>query len=1260
MMLQLHARFAGNALNASTLSRSAIQFQMPQVTSVNSVEFVELFESHMFVEIPFAVTKIRCLPRYVFTDPSTQIPTSGSFFVHILDAALSSRSSVLGILGGVFAQATSATTNIVVTFRGSDLVLVMNASRREEGLAELQSRLLTLSTIFTQPPSSSCSLGLNPARSPTTGDVFILSGDIETHCAVDTSWSELGTLLSVSGVRAFWVGVSPRAPPFSVAVPFSVTGDPVYEFYAAFARHLSLTAAVRCAGAVYVTPAQVPLAQRSLLSFDGVCDASVCCIGDVCSSLVSSTGQRVSCYTPLLLKAGQFVVTLVARDGRSRVTAQGYLTVVPPTAADVGAARSTHFIPSGASWASSPLPMVTVTRTRSVAAVRANNTAGATRCCRLVGLFGEKLDVVGGLESTTDPTSATTFCLNESTKSIQLPLSTYEALLPYELAAVAVQCVTPLSYASVGSTTTPPPGRGDVVWSVTPQTAPTGTAIVNGDADLQPNWGRLKRRRIDAMLQTLLRSVTAQSGGVSLEHVVNAVHAAGLRTTYPSEQRTCEAGEVPQVDRSCFYKWSRYAASAGPYLQGAGFVAVRSDWYLSNALVGDVVVFPSLSVFNPDTRQLEFHPYGHIAVKFSSSNAGYDWVSDFVHTSMVYEHVYSAVDSYVAPVLYRLSDAALEWPGANEILLPVWGVQSYVASPIQWAARWATLDARLTPLEAAVGAVAQQYSCPSTDTDESRFPQQLWRQPLLEAMAPYAARCYRLAPTGSRPIGVRCCYDGSGAFVPQWPSQIEYIPNGLVQWTSAIDAETVCCLGPGKDSDACRLYQQRRPAPAATTRPLGGTQRWTSKTQWGGSFGDPHCLTYDGTPFECNFDGEARYTQCDGWSVHIVARPVGGEGGLATVITRVAVRYGADTVVIVRASDMGVEELGSPIAIYLNDQRVSVLGASTNDMTVSLDNLTVSISDSASNFVRVSVFDLSMGLVTVPGASCRNRTSGLTGNNNGDPSDDFLPIGAATPLPINSTNETIYTWFVLSQLVLDASESLFPLDLFVAGNLSFIPLFANATELAATCPSACNGDTSCCFDAAAGGAAMIGPYLAMLGELQTAREIAVSVNAPEPPVFITAPASFVITLESLLRGTTFTYVAEGTVLPPTLTCDACSNTSFSTCSSQQTAANRTTLSLRVLDVRAAVIVCTANATNNLSSVAATRMYVQESLDVVIPAVTYAPTPGGGTDGSVPTPDGTPTPPRWNVVQSSGASIVEGCIAMHLILLLVVQGVIQFR
>ena len=419
-----------------------------------------------------------------------QLLANGSLFVHVLDSQLSSRSSIVGIIGGAFQQQRLARATVVVTFRGSDTVLETNVSRGEDGLTEMQRVLLGAAPLGA---GGGCTIGFNARRSPRAGDVLVITGDLDAGCGIDESWSELGTTLATTGVRAFWVGVAPRAPPYATGVSFSVLNEPVLEYYSAFARHLSLIVAVRCTGAVSFTPAQVPLAQRSLLTFVGVCDASLCCVGDACSPLVSSTGQRVSCYTPVLLRAGQFVVTVVARDGRTRIAAAGYLTVVLPLAADVAAARDVSVVLSGASWAAVPLPSVTVTRIWNLVAA-GSSTASATRCCRVVALSGLQLDVVGGVESNSSQ------CLNATEQIMSLSMdASYPPLLTTEIAAIAVQCITPQDFATNSSGAAG--GRGDVVWSVAPQSAPSGAALVNSASDLPINWGRLKRRRVDAMLQ---------------------------------------------------------------------------------------------------------------------------------------------------------------------------------------------------------------------------------------------------------------------------------------------------------------------------------------------------------------------------------------------------------------------------------------------------------------------------------------------------------------------------------------------------------------------------------------------------------------------------------------------------------------------------------------------------------------------------------------------------------------------------------------
>jgi hypothetical protein len=196
--------------------------------------------------------------------------------------------------------------------------------RNATALQELQNQLLWSST--SGGVAAGCDLGF-PAGVPPNSSVFILAGDLAENCSaaeVDAVAAQLSSVLR-GGIHTFWVGQSPSAPPFVVSAAFRID-DPVLDVYQAFSRYLMRVASVRCSGAISFSPTTVRTMQRTLLTFTGVCDIGQCCVGGVCSSLVQTTGQRVQCFTPILLLNGSFVVSTVGRTGAVSAAAL-YLTV---------------------------------------------------------------------------------------------------------------------------------------------------------------------------------------------------------------------------------------------------------------------------------------------------------------------------------------------------------------------------------------------------------------------------------------------------------------------------------------------------------------------------------------------------------------------------------------------------------------------------------------------------------------------------------------------------------------------------------------------------------------------------------------------------------------------------------------------------------------------------------------------------------------------------------------------------------------------
>jgi hypothetical protein len=364
-------------------------------------------------------------------------------------------------------------------------------------------------------------------------------------------------------------------------------------------------------------------------------------------------------------------------------------------------------------------------------------------------------------------------------------------------------------------------------------------------------------------------------------------------------------------------------------------------------------------------------------------------------------------------------------------------------------------------------------------------------------------------------------------------------------------------------------------------------------------------VTYDGVPFECNFQGEVRYTGCGDWAVHAIAEPINASDASAgTVLTSVSVRYLTDTAVTmlsVGSEDNYTLSTGSvPFVVYLNGLAVPSAGLTGQFLSVHISNRTVTIADVASNFVRLMVFDQLIAMATVPSAGCQNHTTGLPGNNNGDTADEFVAFNSSVTVPWNSTNETIYATVVVTHLVMTFADSLFPAQLFVPGNLSFVPKPLNTTALNATCPAACLGDASCCYDVAAGGAQMIVPYLEFKNIFNRAN--ALVVNVTPVPSFTLAPADVGVTPEMLGAAYEFQYVAYDAHGMVSLTCDVCSAPS-TLCTPSAAGPDQLSLLVQVLHLFIGTLSC--NATNALggSAIATTILY---SLAALTPQPTPAP------------------------------------------------------
>ena len=448
-----------------------------------------------------------------------------------------------------------------------------------------------------------------------------------------------------------------------------------------------------------------------------------------------------------------------------------------------------------------------------------------------------------------------------------------------------------------------------------------------------------------------------------------------------------------------------------------------------------------------------------------------------------------------------------------------------------WLESWIAFDRKHTALEDAVCAMDTCGPCPATPQAPwaTQVPNNagwwwapvssiaqfwtVWDSTGLLRNSPHAKVCYQLRPGwfAATKYGVRCCYDESYDFIPHWPSRV-LVHN---EWASPVlasverNAERLAC---GRDSSAnwandsatqsasCLAFAARRPAPPSVQNPFATGYCWTPRRRRGGGFGDPHCSTTDGLQYPCNFAGEALWTSCGAWKVHVVGTPAGAGNG-ATVLTQLAVSSGNDTAVVLVGSG-GSNTTGRNFRVFMNDASVLTTSSGTS-LTVEVDNErnTVTVTDTAGHEVEALVNATRLSLTVATADSCRGNATGLLGNNNGDATDDLRVKGSATALDhtlATSDEERVYDEVVMSYLITDQAASVFPRDYFVQGNTTYRPQFTTQAMLD-NCPSACNADRGCCFDFAVGGQDFLDAYLSEQATQTSSSEGAVAFDANFPP-----------------------------------------------------------------------------------------------------------------------------------------------------------------
>lgn len=675
--------------------------------------------------------------------------------VHLLECSDLTISVALGLATLLFDSAggTGSTLNLT-TFHGNQFTAVHRGGSFSEFVTEVQSMLNSLAS-----PSARCtssarngfSLELAEIRTlqriaDSTSGLLVLLGDLPPAIQI----AEALKVLAARQIKILWLGRHVTAPRFVTSVligssPPGLSWQPEVCVFLGSLRQVASGGDCKPTSLVFA-PASVPALQRARIRVVGVCHGEWCCVGARCQRLVASKPGQIVCYLPLFTTLGPVDFSVILANGSSVRASQPLVVVAAASALAVRRPAR----PSSSGFLAEYENHITVQFS--------GGTAPSPACCQYVGIGFYDLSIVDNLSAPV--------CLGASAGTgWALPLPTPLEWNPFAqpLGMVAVRCYRP-SLLDL-----PDDGGSSIMLDNGESAAPPEAA----DRSWWPPWRSIvPQSRAERYMKYALDHAGTEPRGRALGAVRAALQeGAGLRSRSLPEERDCGGEAIPDLTGTCYWTWCSTAQDAGPHLESAGFESHPTDWQLSDALLGDVVVIPGFSAWDPADGQPISFPSGDIAI-FHGTDSAAPWVSDRKHGFRRLSRLQNVSSQGRIPVLYRLSENIEVPHEEDEHFVPVPVIQDLL--PASLSAQYLYMAARvdgedvLLPLAAEI--LQKHYRCPAFWDARIAMPAQL--RPSVGGFRSAGPRCLEMPPALDREVGVRCCYGQSGTFLKEWPSRL--------------------------------------------------------------------------------------------------------------------------------------------------------------------------------------------------------------------------------------------------------------------------------------------------------------------------------------------------------------------------------------------------------------------------------------------------------------------------------------------------------